>query len=395
MKHWAGLGLVVLVWITAGFFIFKYKDNLLVILSRLTVHLPEPGEQDPKQALVYVNRAVDRVESSSIRLDLMKKACHVFPAKYRGDTELYRPHWLEKIRDWNAGTAEEDDLVEPDDYWKENRSTVIASIQDLLSALAYAYEVPWKDQKMFLLPELVSEYAAAVCMPEIGMLAWGDYTEFAEARAWKTLEKDPYIGNRHLYLQEKDLFILNELRSVPSYFLALQKYLGGPAPSPDTFIRCEHGAPILPCMAPEEAEKVYNRLIYLAGKRDLPFLRLGMGRMHLLLFSRHPDPSLLENAADDFTGAMGNSGTDIPARLGLARSCLLYADAGKTDYLKKSYDALKSIREQSDRSPDSIEFRRLMRLTLSRMHRFRDADCFSDLSDIKFGERQHCMDLKL
>ncbi len=333
-KQWKALLPVALVWLVVGYFLFSEdhntykkiyitlfsvseqevplppdKHSLLVTLSRLFTDLPGPGQQDPEKAYsAYVKPALARLEEEReslvcslplvncrsrqkiIRLDLMERACHSIPLRHEVDEFQYPPHWLERVKDWNLESRGAGGnnlaLVEPSRYWKEKAPLVLASLQELVNALSYAYEIPPSVQedpekaRLILLPELISRLSRAVCRKEMGILAWGDYAEFLEVRAFQKEEKlDPDLEEVSLYPAEREILLLESLKGDARYLQALREYAAGS-------ISCSGASFSLSCYSPAESLKVHNKLLYFAPPGSRAEIYHTLGRLHASLALR-------------------------------------------------------------------------------------------------------------
>ena len=145
--RWPILGLLV-VWVGAGYWLLNNRYEIVSFLSSISTDYPDPGKQDPSHAYFqFVKPALESVEEDGIRLDLMKRACPERALTPFFEVELGRNHWLEKIRDWNvAQPGEAHRVVEPTGYWKQNREVVLESLQELIRATYYAYEITGEDR---------------------------------------------------------------------------------------------------------------------------------------------------------------------------------------------------------------------------------------------------------
>ncbi len=419
LKHWKGLLPVAIVWTLGGWWILSHRNTLLTELSHFVVRLPEPGEQKPDEALVLVEKAREKVlkghqgwwcrnmpsflsscdslEDTGINLRLMRKACALYPYRITGDSEIYRPHWLDKIQDWNlssssGGESSGMNLVEPDEYWQENRPIVLSAVKDLIDAMNYAYEIPVAlaegKSGTLLIPQLVAEYASAICADEAGIFAWGDYVQFQEFRAYRRLrETNRNIDREYVYPAEQQLIVLEELKNSAAYAAALDNYKVGSPPEPGNFLLCRKGLKTLSCVAPYEAVKVYAKLIYISDDSRQSSLHLQLGNLHSLIASRRPSEEELERAVGSYRGALNTLDTEKKARLSISRIFIQSRD------YPAAYAELSQIyRIQSSR--EEREFRELFRFALMGIGRHRDADCFTDLADMKYGGREHCRDFR-
>lgn len=435
LKHKWPLLILVFIWIGAGYLLFENSHRLLATLVRLTVNLPDPGRQDPEAALGYVESARER--TANIRLDLMARTCTNFlPLRYTGAIEDFRPHWLEKLESWQVSTESGPEPVEPDQYWSANIDEVLLALRDAVGAMQFAYEITAEDlgqpgAETILVPDLVARLASAACRQEIGVLAFGDYAEFQEQRAWlaiagdqstRSLERDdprPVLSD--LGPGERERLILEKLNGVESYNTALRTYLGGPPPDPHDRSACNNasgarhrGGPTeaaqnfrLACVAPTEAISVYDRLLAVAPAQEGPALHRDAALVHLLAARRASGAEAEAHhtaAVQHFTIASGAYETEFEARTELARLYLAraiemesrsQADAA-TEAYALAHDEVRQLALLSRRRDfNETEFRELARRTLMGLGRFRDADCFADMSSLRYGTRDHCLNLQL
>ena len=189
LKHRLPLLILTVVWVVGGTLIFQNSHRMLAWLSRATVDLPEPGKEDPVRAMSYLQSARDRVRD--VRLDLMARTCTEFlPLQYTGDARDYRPHWLDRLSEWQIQTEDGLETVEPDRYWSQHVDDVLLALRDALSALQFAYEIDARDlgtagEPTIVVADEVASLAEAACRPQLAMLAYGDYAEFLETRIRK------------------------------------------------------------------------------------------------------------------------------------------------------------------------------------------------------------------
>ena len=416
-KHRAGLIPVAIVWILGGYVIFTNHHACLATLSRWTVTLPGPGEQRPAAAMQYVEAARELIADDEIRLDLMHKMCNRHELRQADERDLYRPHWLEKIRSWNlAEPGSPSRVVEPSEYWDEHRATVLDALRSAVNAQALAFEITPGDLGLpegetILVPAEVARYARAVCRPQIAVLAWGDYVEFQEVRAFQKLQTgEPELAENYAYPAEQQILILSALQEDPNYLRALREYGAGEPPLPEVGGTCADGNFRLACGAPLEAVKVLNKQLYFAPARSRPLLHLRLGALHRVLERETSDPQHLGRALDHYAGATESAPTEEEGRLNLARIFLMLADRSRTAspdagrehrlYYERAYEELKQISLiKKGQGLTDDEFRELARHILIGLDRFRDADCFADLAHPTPGTdgltRPHCKDLRL
>lgn len=434
-KRWRGLLPVFIIWTVAGYLIFSdqhrflnlfipldpgeqlsYPDKHTVFrkLAWILSGIPEPGSQDPETAYFdYILPAREilsengtgffcrmasfvglcEVDSGieTVRLDLMAEACDRIPVGSVPMDSDFRPHWLEKIEKYDINPdSSVRQLVEPDEYWQENHEKVLTALRKAVQAMDYAYEIPTSVHQeagspTILVPEFVDRLASAVCRDEIGNLAWGDYVHFQEVRAFNRLEKEEVkdIEYRYLHPSEKDLLILNSLQESYEYIRALKEYSGSIVPDPWQPFGCGNEF-LLACYAPEEARDIFNRLLYYSSRRERPSLYLKLGRIHLSLYRKYGSEHL-DKALDYFTGASKSFDTEREARFSITR---IYLKSG--DYDRAHGQLIKLSQIMKNRGGEDREFRNLARLTLMGLGRFRDADCYADMSELSFGKRPHC-----
>ncbi len=424
-KHWRGLSVILLIWIGAGYYIFNYQHQALTVLSGWFVSLPAPGTQDPAAAYKLVKAAEERlkqghvglwcrlVDSESctaqrrqqgeIRLNMMQRACDKHRGRFKGEEAIYRPHWLVRLRTWNLNAARDpasvdpDDLPAPDEYWRKNQSLVLESLRDIVAALSYAYEIPpsVRDDKTkgtWLVAEMAAELSRALCLDTIGIMAWGDYIDFLELRAYNELRKElPRFEQQYIFPAEQELRALDKLRENPSYARALQEYAGASPPVGGIIAGCQRGPFKLVCVSPEETLKIYNKLLYILPARSRPGLparvdyRLRLGTLYLFRVNRG-ESEFTGKALDNLHAATRWFATEKPARMEIARLHL------KRKEYSRAFEQMRQLRLMGMKGR---EYRRVMRLTLMGMGRFADADCFSELADLAYGKRAHCARLDL
>ncbi len=432
LKHKWPLLILSCVWLGAGYFLFQNSHKMLAWLVRITVSLPDPGRQDPMEALGYINEARERVEP--VRLDLMARTCTEFlPLRYTGSPEDFRPHWLEKLDAWQVQTDDGRTPVEPDLYWSQNIDAVLSALRDAVSAMQFAYEITGADQgeptlETTLVPDLVAELARAACRPEVAMLAYGDYARFQEDRAWLQLtggrtsreNAGPAPTLADLGPTERERMILEKLTGVPEYIRSLRLYLGGPPVDPADPTACDGrmggGEQDLPagaadlrlaCVAPTEALSIYAKLLQVSPTTDAPALNRDAGLVRLMAARRAAgDAAEAHRAAaiQHFTIASGSYATEFDARMELARLYLARATEleqigrkdGAAQYYGLAHDEVRQLALLSRRRDFREEdFRGLARRTLMGLGRFRDADCYSNMSSNRYGTRSHCLNLVL
>ena len=389
-RHWKGLLPVLLLWIAGGYYIFHNKHSILTSLAHFAVKEPAAGEQFPEKARPFVEHA--REETHGIRLDLMEKACVQIPLRYRGESELFQPHWLERYEKWNLQTNREipprtDDVVEPDSYWKENRPHVIRALKDTLAASVFAFEIPPAEgsKEGINVADETAKYARAACMDPIIVFMYGDYAEHLEARArLKIVKADKDFELNHPSMQDQELYVLESLKNSDAYKRALASYMGGPVPITEK--ACTGREYRLACVAPEEAAIVMRKRIYVADSAELPALFINLAKLHMLGAGEDHKA----RALDYFYGGIREISTEKEARAGLARA---YMALDKVD---RAYEQIaQASLLYRDHGRTDNEFRELARSVLMKAGKFREADCYSDYSDLPSGERDYCVGFKL
>lgn len=362
----------------------RNRFGLLTALSSAFVSEPGPGRQDPAKARDYIESS--RKKAAGVRLDLMEKACSRFPLRYKGDLDFYRPHWLERYREWSITADGESDVFEPDDYWKSHRISVVEAMKDAINASAFAFDLPARDgHEAVHVPDEIARLARAACLEPVAVFARGDYIEFREQKARLDLLKEmPDFEVKYTYEQDRELFILDRLKSDERYRSSLREYFGGSVPESQK--ACQGRDYRLSCIAPAEALGVMRKIIYTAPASELPFLYVQLGALHLLLGGR--EHAAL--AADYYAGGVLDSASQRPARLGLVRAFLA---SGSTER------AIEQLSQASllyrDRGRTDGEFRALARTVLVKAGKMREADCYADLSELPTGERDYCRNFDL
>ncbi len=400
----AAVSLLLLFWIVSGYFLFTYSSRIFSeVVSWFTV-LPGPGEQDPARAAAYVARAEDVIRDAGVDLSVMTRACREFlPRSYTRTVDSYRPDWLSRMERWrisgaSSSGAQDDALAVPDAYWRANREITLSALKHLLDAQQYGYEISGRDRgeaaaPEILTPALIAQYSAAVCNDELGLMAWGDYVQFQEERAWNAIlaargDMDEYDAGPG----EKRKLILEKLHGDPRYLRALREYSGGAPPDPRAPGACKAQDGLrLACLAPAEASAVYAKLIAVAPAEEIPRLRVNLAHTLVRQAQDAADPEpLLRQAIDELTIAALAREAESDAYFELAR---LHHQRGE---FEPAYDALKQLQLLS-RQPgfDDREFRRLARETLNGLGRFRDADCFAEMRDLSHGAREFCAEFVL
>ncbi|MBL8018215.1 MAG: hypothetical protein JNM27_01000 [Leptospirales bacterium] len=391
LRHWKGLLPILILWIVGGIWIAKNKNSILTTLARASISPPGVGEQNEDKAYEILHRHEQDVKE--VRLDLMQKACSSLPLKYRGDAELLRPHWLERYKDWNLQTNPEippgpEDVVEPSQYWRENRAAVIAALKDSIDATVYAFEIfPGNSSRKetIIVAHLVEKYARAACLDSIPMLVYGDYLEYLEANARNKI----IAANKNFELEypakiDQDLFILEFLKTNGNYSDALRRFGGGAIP--ESRKACKGRDYRLACISFPDAQDALRKLTYIAPSAELPQIFLSLGRLHLLKDS----DDHFRRSANYFSGATFDHGTEKEGRAGMIRA---YLGLGRNDLAFEQLQQLSLLFQDKGRT--DVEFRELARLVLTKIGRLKDADCYADLSDLPVGGRSHCENVNL
>ncbi len=448
------MSIILIVWVAGAYLFYEYRHDWLNFLSRLTVSLPERGEEKPHQAYAYLQRANEIVAEDGVDLRLMQKTCGTgfLPLKYRGEIEDFRPHWLDRLENWHPRNVPDTRTIEPDEYWKQHRPAVVDALKATLNAMELAYEIPAGvrkaqddaaeedisstagDESKIRVADEVALLARSICRDEIGVLAYGDYAEFLEVRAWRRVLKrrcGDGCEERDFGLPEKRRLTLEALRNSAdreNYMLALRHYYSSFPPDPYDLPRsCLSRRYRLSCAAPREALDVFAKMIAVAsdaGTLHRAHLASGYLQVQLLLdASSGNDPQHYSAAVNHFQIATGHVATASDAHLELAR---LYLDRARR---AESVHAGTEDSGQRSRSPEALEYyelafeqvqqlslmdrttvlerggnlladredeyREAARRTLIGLGRFKEADCFSQLRDVGYGAREHCENLRL
>ncbi|MCE9599529.1 MAG: hypothetical protein K8S54_16335 [Spirochaetia bacterium] len=382
---------ILILWIVGGIWIVKNRNTILTTLARAAISPPKPGEQDEDKALGILHRHEDAVKE--VRLDLMQKACSSIPLKYHGDPDLLKPHWLERYKNWNLQTNLEippgpEDVVEPSQYWRENRNAVIAVLKDSIDATVYAYEIfPGNSSRKetIIVAHLVEKYARAACLDSIPMLVYGDYIEYLEANARnKILAVNKNFEFEYPAKIDQDLFILEFLKTNGNYADALRRFGGGAIPQSRS--ACKGRDYRLACISFPEAQDALRKLAYISPSAELPALFLSLGRLHLL----KDETDHFRRSANYFSGATFDHATEKEGRAGLIHAFL---GLDRKDLAFEQLQQLSLLFQDKGRT--DIEFRELARVVLTKIGRMKDADCYADLSDLPVGGRTHCETLNL
>ncbi|MCB1138955.1 MAG: hypothetical protein KDK23_09380, partial [Leptospiraceae bacterium] len=228
----------------------------------------------------------------------------------------------------------------------------------------------------------ITDYAEALCMPLLGRLAWGDYVQFQETRAYRELEADAPEAYRYRLPAERDLLALASLRNSRNYQEALLQYLGGGAPSPFSPEGCQSRS--LVCLAPREAFQVYNRLIFAAPAERLPYLFLEQGQVLGWMGRKGDDlfDNPYERALDQMSGAASHRSLERVARTEMTQ---IYLETGRYEEARQQLRQLALITNMD--APETSDLRELARKTLGGLKLHREADCFAEQRGLP---RPHC-----
>lgn len=392
---------IIIFWILGGYFIFAYRDQWFGVLVRWWIDQPVQGTQLPGKAYPYVLSARDKISDGRIDLKLMRKSCQEFlPLRFRGQPADYRPHWLAKLRNWQNLNIEDSGrldarAVEPDTYWAEHQPTVLLALKDMIDALGYAYEIPPNmldnDQRStLLLAAEFAPYAEAVCQPVLARLVWGDYAKFQEERAFLKSRARHNFEDHSVDLRTREAMILRELQGVPEYEHALREYIAGSAPISGNPGSCRQNTFRLPCIAPYETIEVYLKLLNVSDPETIPFLHLNIARTYQLVHRRHENSSMLAQAMQHYRQALLAHATQREALFEIT-----FLLASEKRY-PEAYEGLQHLSLQSRQAGFPMQaYRELARRILIGMRRFKDADCFAEMSDLRYGTREHCRQLQL
>jgi TPR repeat protein len=318
----------------------------------------------------------------------MERACTRFEIRSRYRDEV---HWMEKLREWNLGQTVEGGVdstiqpVEPDQYWRENQERVLTALKLLVDASYYAWEIPGsmtESGESILIPERIAGIARSVCRDDLALIAWSNYIDHMEKRALAIAMSVPGFEQLYPYRTERELYILESLKTHPNYTLALRQFSAGIPP--------EHGScaaePMnLICASPLEAIKINIKLIYFSSENELPFLYLKIGRLYLAAEGVEDRD---RKAHEYFAAAARYQSTDLEARLGLIRLHLANRDyAG-------AYTLAADLQNRYEDVRYDPRFRKFASSILTAIGRSRDADCFAERSELMTGVRKHCMEFK-
>ncbi len=450
LKQWKAIIIALSIWLIGGyFFLSPHQTYLRMALQRLNggvpvwtpdrgylfsrlsyffAHRPNPGRQEPQYAFdKYLLPVLQQIDSpgkgfpcttslsdgacgrlgvdEGVRLDLMADTCQMLPRNFVPPDFRLRPDWLETTKHWTLARASRENesgglerhLIEPDSYWISHRDQLLASMEDLMNAMDYAYEIPRAihripDKGDILLPMVISRVGNALCRPDAGILAYGDYVNFQEVRAYRDrVQKNPEEGKEeYIFPSEKELLTLSSLKGDNRYIEALRIYTGGVAPDPIQTGECSIDKFVLACYAPREALKTFNKLLYYASDRETPSLQFLLGKIYLRLGWNSNDTDMLDRAANFFQGSAQSPDTEYDSRVYLLKLRLKWKD-----YDKAYIELLRLNAILANRGMEDGEFRQLARTTLMGLGRFKEADCFSTMVGMPTGSRKYCEAFRL
>lgn len=438
LKHWKALIPLSLVWLAGGYYFFSPNHDWLRQLlagkeSPDTIHIPtihdlfrwsvrsmvstpEAGSENPARAYDhYVKPALENLEvgggsfacalpeflgggceaPGQIRLDLMEKGCHRLPTRMTISKEYFRPHWLELSGKWNPAPVQPDGIrkkinypVEPDAYWEDHIQKVLDSLRYLVDGLNFAYRIPGDvvnpgkpgQSDGILIPELIDRLGRAACVPFLGPLAWGDYADFLEEKAYvHSTRRTIGPGEKWILLYE------GETGEMKDYILALKNFRAGVSPDPFSDTGCDGGKFQLSCYAPEQALEANYRLLSFTPASEQTPIFLELGRIHLSLYRKTGEAEHRKLAMDYLIGAMKSFDTEREARILVARQNLI-----EKDYRSALRELLALELLYKKRGRRDPVFNSLAHSTLQGLGFFREADCFSPLQEIPIGRRESC-----
>lgn len=417
LKHKYQLFVIIIFWVAAGYYIFKYNHIFFAQLTNYFSFTPERGIENPQKAYQYFKKAQDTLEEGNaswyctvyetescklqkykgkVRLDLMKASCQYIPVINKYDMDYFRPHWYEKITRWNLNSnrllqeKKITDLTEPVIYWEENSGKARKALKHLLDAINYAYVIEPsvigdKNAKSIVIPKELENVSEALCMTMPGKLAWGDYIEHLEnVKFYYLFPEEDKKNYSHVIPAVKEEIVIKALKGDDRYLNALLHYSAGSLPSSGNPVDCAYGPFRLACSSPIEALKLYQKLLYIQPEKAA-FYRLRLGQINSLRIHTGEETDILRKAIEDLNFAAKNSATENDARINLAR---LY------NRLKKHKEAYNELRILYYRLPMNSELNSLFRNTLIGMGQHMAADCFSEQSETVYGKRTHCQNFK-
>lgn len=446
IKHWKALLPITLLWVVVGYLFFSTDHDLIRDLfppgvgtthqSHTNSHsifqsivaffntYPEPGQQWPDQAYNdFVGPALDLLHKDrkfalctlpsfqsrckwdasgpNINPGIMQRACERSGKVLRKGFDPYTDDWLTQIEVWKienrSSPSTSPVTVHGGQYWDSHIDEVLDGLRLSISAMRYAYEIPPEThgiegiRQSIPVVELVELFARSACKQDLGTLSWGQYAQFLETRAYNRLKNSPlHKSERHLFPLEKQILILQELRSKEQYLHALEKYGAGPVPDPFQ-VNCNAVSFQLPCYSPREAEKVYSKRLYFSNQSDSYFLYLELAKIQLrlaLMDGRESGSSFhsrVHSAMDYLSGASRSHTTEVNARLLTARVHLMNED------YREAYDELARLSlSLPNRGKSDIRFRKLARMTLLGLGEARASDCYAEHPEMVTGVRSGC-----
>ncbi|MBW7857170.1 MAG: hypothetical protein H3C43_02450 [Leptonema sp. (in: Bacteria)] len=374
-------------WIGGGYYIFSNRFEILSFFYRLTLRPPAAGTQNQSKAyFTFIEPVINEIKEQQIDLNRMRNSCpKVLVRSFRPDENFFTADWLQihlQKKDFSTDIDLSSDL-----YWKKNRPIIAEALYSLLESTIYAYEIPAEitESEPILVPQLIEQFSAALCNPYPAIRIWGNYAAFQEQRAYNELlstEKD--IEFRLPFPAERELLMLSKLKNRGEYIMALRSYLGGPPPA-DPNESCTDFR--LVCIAPNEALRATDKLIYASPKDRLGMLFLNHGRIYLRLSNQNI--TYINKALDRFEGATEDRSSEISARLEMGAVL-----AGQKRY-NEAYRQLSILQVvMGPQVKRSREFRVLARQVLMGSGRFVEADCFSFDAN-RGGARPACIDFVL
>lgn len=374
-------------WIGGGYYIFSNRFEILSFFYRLTLRPPAAGTQNQSKAYFsFIEPVLDEIKDQQIDLIRMRNSCpKVLLHSFRPDEAFFTADWLQvhlQKKGFNTDVDLSSDL-----YWKKYRPIVAAGLYSLLESTIYAYEISAEitEGQPILVPQLIDQFAAALCNPYPAIRVWGNYATFQEQRAYnELLSTEKNLEFILPFPAERELLMLSKLKNRGEYLLALRSYLGGSPPA-DPNESCTDFR--LVCIAPKEALRSTDKLIYVSPKDRLGMLFLNHGRIYLRLSDQ--DPTYLEKSLDRFQGATEDRSSEISARLEMGT---VLASQKRYDEAYRQLSILQVI--MGPQVKQSREFRTLARQVLMGSGRFVEADCFSFDAN-RSGARPACIDFVL
>lgn len=378
---------LVVLWIIGGYYIFQNRFALLSTISRITANIPAAGTQNSHRAYhEYYLPAGKMVEG--IRLDLMAKSCRK-PIRKPVIEGLYiKPHWLEQLKDWNLSDSDplrtdQAVIVDGDIYWMQNQETVLEALEIAVKGISYAYEIEpdvSRQEKTIFMPAFIQNLSQAVCDDITGLLAYGDYAEFLEIRAYRSIIKEnPEYESMHPHPAERSVLVLEKLKNSENYRNALIHALGARPVHQKTLRSCSGN---LNCLSPPDAVRIHDRLLYVSAERQLPQLYLGMGMLLAGSLNEY------EQARPYLEEASGHLETEFDARIELAEMYLKTKNPDAAySQMKQLYRSMTAVQEQSP------VYRSMAKRVLEANGKFREADCFSDMAG-RYPSSELCLNFQ-